>query len=506
MVTPLLPGESLLLTSGTLAGTEILNIGVLAPLLFAAAFSATSATTSSAASSAATAEQAAPLPRPSTSSRRRSSTSVTGGWRSCWRDSCRSCGRWRPSASAWRSTFLRRWPRPSGWVFLGAGYWFGTAQWVRTTLPWPGRHVVASLLGLSLWRCIVSPPRHASADAAAAAAGYSPRIGLSDSVARRGKVARCAGGLRGKPRGRSVSVKVQRALISVFNKSGVESFAKGLTDLGVQVVSTGGTARLLKDSGIPVTLVEEVTGFPEMLDGRVKTMHPTPHGRHPRAIATCPSTWRPSRSTTSSPSTWSSAASTRSRRSPGGAASSDEVVIENIDIGGPTMIRAAAKNHAGVAVVTSHDDYDALLEELRDSGGELSLDTLREPRHEGFSPHGPLRLRDRQLVQRGRGRLPRLRHARLREDPRAEVRREPAPARRLLRRGRACASTCSRRSRSCTASSSASTTSTTSTRRAASATSSRCPASPSSSTTTRAAAPSRRTWRRPTTRLSPAIP
>src|SRR5450756_902865 len=83
---------------------------------------------------------------------------------------------------------------------------------------------------------------------------------------------------RPSPRGwsirRSVPVKVQRALISVFNKSGLESFAKGLTDMGVQVISTGGTAKLLKDSGIPVTLVEEVTGFPEMLDGRVKTMHP----------------------------------------------------------------------------------------------------------------------------------------------------------------------------------------------------------------------------------------
>ena len=69
-------------------------------------------------------------------------------------------------------------------------------------------------------------------------------------------------------------MKVKRALISVFNKSGVEAFAKGLTEMGVTVISTGGTAKLLKDSGIPVTLVEEVTGFPEMLDGRVKTMHP----------------------------------------------------------------------------------------------------------------------------------------------------------------------------------------------------------------------------------------
>ena len=84
-------------------------------------------------------------------------------------------------------------------------------------------------------------------------------------------------------------MKVKRALISVFNKSGVESFAKGLTDMGVTVISTGGTAKLLKDSGIPVTLVEEVTGFPEMLDGRVKTMHPSSWPASSRA-ATCPST------------------------------------------------------------------------------------------------------------------------------------------------------------------------------------------------------------------------
>ena len=239
-------------------------------------------------------------------------------------------------------------------------------------------------------------------------------------------------------------MKVQRALISVFNKSGLESFAKGLTDMGVQVISTGGTAKLLKDSGIPVTLVEEVTGFPEMLDGRVKTMHPklmagilarrdvpehmstiAEHGIEPIDMVVC------------SLYPFEEVAGRRGVE--------DEVVIENIDIGGPSMIRAAAKNHAGVAVVTSHDDYDALLEEMRASGGELSLRHAARPRHQGLPPHGPLRLRDRQLVQRGRRRLPRLRDARLREGPRAQVRREPAPARRLLRRGRACASTCSRR-------------------------------------------------------------
>jgi len=171
-------------------------------------------------------------------------------------------------------------------------------------------------------------------------------------------------------------VKVQRALISVFNKSGVESFAKGLTDMDVQVISTGGTAKLLKDSGIPVTLVEEVTGFPEMLDGRVKTMHPKlmagilarrdvpahmetikQHGIEPIDMVVC------------SLYPFEEVAGQREVK--------DEVVIENIDIGGPSMIRAAAKNHAGVAVVTSHEDYATLLDELHETG-ELSYPTLRD--------------------------------------------------------------------------------------------------------------------------------
>jgi phosphoribosylaminoimidazolecarboxamide formyltransferase/IMP cyclohydrolase len=171
-------------------------------------------------------------------------------------------------------------------------------------------------------------------------------------------------------------VKVQRALISVFNKSGVEAFAQGLTDLGVQIISTGGTAKLLQDSGIPVTLVEEVTGFPEMLDGRVKTMHPklmagilarrdvadhmktiAAHGIEPIDMVVC--------------SLYPFEEVARRR------GVEDEVVIENIDIGGPSMIRAAAKNHAGVAVVTSHTDYDAIIAEMRESSGELGIETLR---------------------------------------------------------------------------------------------------------------------------------
>ena len=171
-------------------------------------------------------------------------------------------------------------------------------------------------------------------------------------------------------------MKVQRALISVFNKSGVESFAKGLTDMGVTVISTGGTAKLLKDSGIPVTLVEEVTGFPEMLDGRVKTMHPKlmagilARRDVPEHMATIKEhDIEPVDMVVCSLYPFEEVAGRRGVE--------DEVVIENIDIGGPSMIRAAAKNHAGVAVVTSHDDYAPLLDELRETG-ELAYPTLRD--------------------------------------------------------------------------------------------------------------------------------
>ncbi len=172
-------------------------------------------------------------------------------------------------------------------------------------------------------------------------------------------------------------MKVKRALISVFDKSGLESFAKGLTDMGAQIISTGGTAKMLKEAGLPVTLVEEVTGFPEMLDGRVKTMHPrlmagilarrdvpehmntiAEHGIEPIDMVVC------------SLYPFEEVAGRRGVE--------DAVVIENIDIGGPSMIRAAAKNHAAVAVVTSNADYESLLDEMRESGGELAPSTLRE--------------------------------------------------------------------------------------------------------------------------------
>nr|MDQ2901571.1 bifunctional phosphoribosylaminoimidazolecarboxamide formyltransferase/IMP cyclohydrolase [Acidobacteriota bacterium] len=168
--------------------------------------------------------------------------------------------------------------------------------------------------------------------------------------------------------------KIQSALISVTDKTGIVDFARQLGELSIEIVSTGGTAKLLRDAGVAVRDVADVTGFPEMLDGRVKTMHPNITGGilairanpvHMQALATH------------------------------GIATIDMVVvnlyqfekvaanadaplnelIENIDIGGPTMIRSAAKNYQDVAVVVSPGDYAAILDELRANRRALSAET-----------------------------------------------------------------------------------------------------------------------------------
>jgi phosphoribosylaminoimidazolecarboxamide formyltransferase/IMP cyclohydrolase len=167
--------------------------------------------------------------------------------------------------------------------------------------------------------------------------------------------------------------KLKRALVSVSDKSGIADFARGLAALGVQILSTGGTARLLEKEGIPVTEVSAHTGFPEMLDGRVKTLHPAIHGgllarrdrrEHMAAIDAAGIApidlvvvnLYPFQATVADPD------------------SRLEDAIENIDIGGPAMLRSAAKNHAGVAAVVDPADYAKVLEELR-AGGEVSAAT-----------------------------------------------------------------------------------------------------------------------------------
>jgi phosphoribosylaminoimidazolecarboxamide formyltransferase/IMP cyclohydrolase len=165
--------------------------------------------------------------------------------------------------------------------------------------------------------------------------------------------------------------KIERALISVSDKRGVEEFAAGLAALGVQILSTGGTAKLLQAHGLAVRDVSEVTGFPEMLDGRVKTLHPRVHGGL-LGIRSNPEHVRQMRERGIEPIDLVAVSLYPFEQT---AAKPDvrfEEVIENIDIGGPSMIRSAAKNFADVTVVVDPADYRPLLQELRLSGGSAS--------------------------------------------------------------------------------------------------------------------------------------
>ncbi|MDX9874196.1 MAG: bifunctional phosphoribosylaminoimidazolecarboxamide formyltransferase/IMP cyclohydrolase [Spongiibacteraceae bacterium] len=167
-------------------------------------------------------------------------------------------------------------------------------------------------------------------------------------------------------------VPVKRALISVSDKSGIVDFARHLANFGVEILSTGGTYKLLHDQGIPVIEVSEYTGFPEMMDGRVKTLHPKVHGGilgrrgqddavmkeyNIRPIDMVVVNLYPFEATVARP----------------GCTLED--AVENIDIGGPTMVRAAAKNHAHVNIVVNASDYDAILAEMREHNGCTRFET-----------------------------------------------------------------------------------------------------------------------------------
>ena len=169
-------------------------------------------------------------------------------------------------------------------------------------------------------------------------------------------------------------MKIRQALLSLSNKNGALDFARGLVAHGVGLLSTGGTASMLRDAGLPVSEVGDYTGFPEMLDGRVKTLHPKVHAgilarrdlpehmatldRHaiPTIDLVCVNLY-PFRETVARQGVTLAEA------------------IENIDIGGPAMVRSAAKNYTGVAVVTDPDDYPTLLAEMAANDGALSLET-----------------------------------------------------------------------------------------------------------------------------------
>ena len=164
--------------------------------------------------------------------------------------------------------------------------------------------------------------------------------------------------------------RIERALISVSEKKGIVEFARALAQMGVELVSTGGTAALLRENQIPVKDVAELTGFPEMMDGRVKTLHPKIHGGilalrdNAQHVAKMKEhgivpidlvvvNLYPFEATVAR-----------------GAAF--EEVVENIDIGGPSMVRAAAKNHQHVGVVVDPQDYHLILDELKSNNGSLS--------------------------------------------------------------------------------------------------------------------------------------
>ncbi|SFH00388.1 bifunctional phosphoribosylaminoimidazolecarboxamide formyltransferase/IMP cyclohydrolase [Methylobacterium gossipiicola] len=178
-------------------------------------------------------------------------------------------------------------------------------------------------------------------------------------------------------------VRLTRALLSVSDKAGLVDFARALDARGIALVSTGGTHRELKAAGLPVTEVADLTGYPEMMDGRVKTLHPAVHGgllavrqnpEHQAALAAhgigaidlLVVNLYPFEATIARDASY-------------------DDCVENIDVGGPAMIRAAAKNHADVAVVVDVSDYGAILDELAAGGGTLSVATCRRLAGKAFA-------------------------------------------------------------------------------------------------------------------------
>ena len=179
------------------------------------------------------------------------------------------------------------------------------------------------------------------------------------------------------------SVRISRALLSVSDKTGLVDFARALSQAGIDLVSTGGTHKALREAGLPVTEVADLTGFPEMMDGRVKTLHPAVHGgllavrdnpEHQAALAAhgigaidlLVVNLYPFEATIAAERAY-------------------DDCVENIDVGGPAMIRAAAKNHADVAVVTDVADYEAVLAELSASDGTLNAATRRRLAQSAFA-------------------------------------------------------------------------------------------------------------------------
>jgi phosphoribosylaminoimidazolecarboxamide formyltransferase/IMP cyclohydrolase len=168
--------------------------------------------------------------------------------------------------------------------------------------------------------------------------------------------------------------KIQRAIISVTDKSGIVAFAESLTRFGVDILSTGGTARALRDGGISVTDISDYTGFPEMMDGRVKTLHPKVHGGL-LGLRDNPEHMKAMESQGVLPIDMVVVNLYQFEQTVAREGVTLEEAIENIDIGGPSMLRSSAKNFRDVTVIVDPADYKTVLEEMEASGGETRLET-----------------------------------------------------------------------------------------------------------------------------------
>ena len=224
-----------------------------------------------------------------------------------------------------------------------------------------------------------------------------------------------------------------RALISVYDKTGLEPFARGLAEVGFELVASGGTAEALEGAGLAVTRVEDVTGFPELLGGRVKTLHPKIHGGIlarrdvPDDLAAlaehgiapfdlvCVNLYPFERAAQSPDATYGD-------------------VVEMIDVGGPALLRAAAKSHADVTAVCRPQDYDAVLAELRESGQVTPMTRVRL----AGTAFATTAAYDAAIARwlHDEEAFPETLTARLRRGAAPQLRREPAPAGLVLRRAR----------------------------------------------------------------------
>jgi phosphoribosylaminoimidazolecarboxamide formyltransferase/IMP cyclohydrolase len=165
-----------------------------------------------------------------------------------------------------------------------------------------------------------------------------------------------------------MEVRVRRALVSVSDKTGVVEFVRQLQEMGVEIISTGGTAKSLSDAGLKVIGISDVTGFPEMLEGRVKTLHPAVHGGI-LADRTKPDHMQTIENHGIKPIDMVVVNLYPFAQTVAKPGVTLEDAVENIDIGGPSMVRSAAKNFAAVAIVVDPNDYAVVLDEIRRSGG-----------------------------------------------------------------------------------------------------------------------------------------